>query len=126
MTEEQARELLKSKAGQGGAPGSEYNRRRALLNTMYKAYNNQPPEWQEYLRLLLERDKLTRADDNLRDNFTETHNAFVLRYLTPGTAMHPTRVADQFSVDVRTVYSWFNKTLDRLMICAFGLDGLKM
>jgi len=102
---------------------AQYDKLRGQLKALYEAYHEQSPKMQALLRGLLERDK--HSAGSWRDDIIDTHNAFVMRYLAPGAPIPPKRIADHMNVGADTIRCRVERTMDRLMLYAFGVDGLK-
>ena len=102
-----------------------YKARRNHLKQLFESYIGlESPKTKKLLERLIEFDK-QYCIKTQNDIFMREHNTFVIRYFSKKQPTFSQTAAMQ-NIDPRTAYGDVDKTLDRLMIFAYGIDGLKI
>ena len=102
-----------------------YKARRNHLRQLFESYTGlEPNKTKDLLERLVELDK-QYCIKTQNDVFMREHNTFVIRYFSK---KQPTfsQIAAIQNICSRHAHTDVDKTLDRLMIFAYGIDGLKI
>lgn len=102
-----------------------YKARRNHLRQLFESYTGlEPNKTKTLLERLLELDK-EYCIKTQNDVFMREHNTFVIRYFSKKQPMF-SQIAIMQNISSRQAQFDVDKTLDRLMIFAYGIDGLKI
>ena len=102
-----------------------YKARRNHLRQLFESYTGlEPNKTKTLLERLLELDK-EYCIKTQNDIFMREHNTFVIRYFLKKQPMF-SQIAIMQNISSRQAQFDVDKTLDRLMIFAYGIDGLKI
>lgn len=102
-----------------------YKARRNHLRQLFESYTGlEPNKTKTLLERLLELDK-EYCIKTQNDIFMREHNTFVIRYFSKKQPMF-SQIAIMQNISSRQAQFDVDKTLDRLMIFAYGIDGLKI
>lgn len=102
-----------------------YKARREHLKQLFASYNSIAEcETKVLLQSIVESDK-AYCIKMCNEQMMIEHNTFVLRYLSE---KQPTvaEIAQNQNCVTRTAFNYINAALDRMMIFAYGIDGLKI
>lgn len=101
-----------------------YKTRKNHLKVLFSAYNTiKSGKLKNLLDGILEADR-KYCISSQNDKLMREHNAFVMRYLSRKQPEYK-EIAKYTCVCERQVITDCNRTLERLMIFAYGLDGIK-
>ena len=102
-----------------------YKARRNHLRQLFESYTGlEPNKIKTLLERLLELDK-EYCIKTQNDIFMREHNTFVIRYFSKKQPMF-SQIAIMQNISSRQAQFDVDKTLDRLMIFAYGIDGLRI